>query len=102
MPLLIGCTAKPSITDETIIKITISQGKMKPQEMAFSFNQEKTLLITSDVAAELHIHGYEIKQELSPDQITNISFITNLAGRYPMELHLGDNELEIGSLSVYP
>jgi hypothetical protein len=46
-----------------------------------------TLVVTSDVADEVHVHGYDMEQELSPGQPAEIVFDATIPGVFEAELH---------------
>lgn len=45
------------------------------------------LSITSDVADEVHVHGYEITRAVSPGQALQIEFVADQPGVFEVELH---------------
>jgi hypothetical protein len=46
-----------------------------------------TLVVTSDVADEVHLHGYDEEAELSPGQPTEIELDATIPGVFEVELH---------------
>ncbi|TFV65494.1 hypothetical protein E4P40_26365 [Blastococcus sp. CT_GayMR20] len=46
-----------------------------------------TLAITSDVADEVHVHGYELTADLAPGQPASITFEATIPGVFEVELH---------------
>ena len=46
-----------------------------------------TLVVTSDVADEVHVHGYDVEQELSPGQPAEIVLDATIPGVFEVELH---------------
>ncbi len=48
----------------------------------------------------MHVHGYDLEEEIEPDEPTKISFEADLTGRFPVENH--DTEAELGALVVEP
>jgi hypothetical protein len=46
-----------------------------------------TLTITSDVADEVHLHGYDLEAELTPGTPAEITFDATLPGVFEVELH---------------
>jgi heme/copper-type cytochrome/quinol oxidase subunit 2 len=46
-----------------------------------------TLVVTSDVADEVHLHGYDIEKELAPGKPTTLQFTASLTGVFEVELH---------------
>ena len=59
-----------------------------------------TFRITSDKPLEFHLHGYEIEQEIEPDEPTELQFDATITGRFAIEDHNSDTEL--GMLLVQP
>jgi hypothetical protein len=46
-----------------------------------------TITITSDVADEVHLHGYDLEAELTPGSPAQLSFDATLPGVFELELH---------------
>jgi hypothetical protein len=46
-----------------------------------------TLVITSDVADEVHVHGYDLETELAPGKPVELSFDATIPGVFEVELH---------------
>jgi heme/copper-type cytochrome/quinol oxidase subunit 2 len=75
-----------------------------------------TLNITTDVAGEFHLHGYDVKLDLSPGPSQRMELVANATGNFPIEFHeaVGGNHEEgsgeenelwqytLGSLQVLP
>jgi hypothetical protein len=51
---------------------------------------------------EIHVHGYEIEQEVSGTQPVTVSFTAEIAGGFEIEAHSADDEFEIAELRVNP
>ncbi|MGH8482369.1 MAG: hypothetical protein ACRES8_07905, partial [Nevskiaceae bacterium] len=62
--------------------------------------QQITLRVRSDVADELHVHGYELTAPLPAGEPVALTFIAARAGRFEVELHHSHREL--GVLEVQP
>ncbi len=45
------------------------------------------MIWTTDEAAELHIHGYDIRFEISPDVPAEVSFTAHATGRFAVTSH---------------
>jgi hypothetical protein len=45
------------------------------------------LVVTSDVADEVHLHGYDIEKELSPGTPVTLQFDATITGVFEVELH---------------
>ena len=65
------------------------------------------MIWTADAAVELHIHGYDIRIEVSPDVPTEISFLAHATGRFAVTSHgFGDQDGHghetLAYIEVYP
>ena len=46
-----------------------------------------TLEVTSDVADQVHVHGYDVEKELTPGTPVTLQFDATIAGIFEVELH---------------
>ena len=61
------------------------------------------LAVSSDEDAELHIHGYEIEDELVAGQVTRVGFRADIDGRFEIEAHAHTSgDIPLAELSVQP
>jgi hypothetical protein len=63
--------------------------------------------VTSDVRAEVHIHGYELTEEVVAGQTARLRFPASLDGVFEIELHLHagaeeGSEVQVAELKVTP
>ena len=58
------------------------------------------VVVTSDVSDEVHVHGYDLKRNVTPAKPARIAFVAKLPGRF--ELELEERGLQIGELTVEP
>lgn len=63
--------------------------------------------LTSDVPAEVHVHGYELTEEVQADQTARLDFRASLEGAFEIELHLHagadeGSEVQVAELKVTP
>lgn len=56
--------------------------------------------VASDEAEEIHVHGYDIEDEVQPGKPLSVSFKATITGVFEVEFH-GSGE-QIGQLSVEP
>lgn len=61
---------------------------------------EVVLVVTSDEADEVHVHGYDLYRDLVPGTTARIAFVATLPGRFEIELH--HRGTQIGDLTVRP
>ena len=79
----------------------ITAGKIVgPPAMLAREGEQVTLRIRSDVADELHVHGYDLSAPLPAGEEVALRFIAARAGRFEVELHRAHREL--GALEVQP
>jgi hypothetical protein len=56
--------------------------------------------VRSDVADEVHVHGYDLKADVAPGKPVRIEFVATLTGRFEIELEGGGKQ--IAQLTVLP
>ena len=55
-----------------------------------------------DQLTELHLHGYDIKLNISPGQPEKMIFEAQIAGRFPVGIHGSGSHGKIIYLEIYP
>ena len=58
------------------------------------------LIVTSDVADHVHVHGYDLVRDLEPGERARMVFGARLPGRFVIELE--DRHAQIAELTVRP
>ena len=58
------------------------------------------LLVSADVADEVHLHGYDISRDVAPGRPARITFRATITGRFEVELE--DRGFQIADLEVQP
>ena len=61
---------------------TITGGGRIPVKLGTSV----TLKVTSDVADEVHVHGYDLMQDVTPDAPATVTFDATIPGVFEVEL----------------
>jgi hypothetical protein len=59
-----------------------------------------TILVESDVADEVHVHGYDLKRMVAAGRSAGITFTASTPGRFEIELE--GPHLQLAELSVQP
>jgi hypothetical protein len=70
----------------------------RPKRLRVTQGRTLLLTVTSDVADEVHVHGYDIARPVSPGRPTRIRFVASTTGRFEIELehaHVQIAELEV-------
>ena len=90
-------SATPNVYD-----IVVRGGRRISEPAVLKVHQgdDVKIRITSDVADEFHLHGYNLHVPVSPERSAVLQFTAKLTGRFTYELHKLGNEL--GALEVYP
>jgi cytoskeletal protein RodZ len=68
------------------------------QDHEVAEGDEVLLVVTSDVADEVHLHGYDLPAAVAPGQPARIRFDANLVGEFEIELE--ERGVPIGNLVV--
>jgi FtsP/CotA-like multicopper oxidase with cupredoxin domain len=69
--------------------IAIKDRKVEAAASVIRVTQGDTveIVLTGDEAAELHLHGYDLKVSLTSNVPATIKFTAKIAGRFPLEAH---------------
>jgi preprotein translocase subunit SecF len=96
-------TATTTATAEpTFVNVTVRGGEVLggPKVYDVPFEQRVILTVTSDLADEVHVHGYDLMKDVAAGGTVKFSFVTTLSGSFEFELE--DAHLRLGELSVAP
>jgi hypothetical protein len=83
-------TAEPSSTPTAqLIEVTYAGGQVTgvDSRVAVALGEQVLLRITSDVAEEIHIHGYDLYLDVPAGGTAEQTFTADLPGAYEVELH---------------
>jgi alanyl-tRNA synthetase len=71
------------------IEVTFTHGKAGGDtgRVQVAKGTSVSLVVTSDVADEVHLHGYDIEKELSPGKPVTLQFDATITGVFEVELH---------------
>ena len=86
--------ADPYAFDIVIEGTTVTGGG----RISVPFGETVTLRFTSDVADEIHIHGYDIYVDLEPGVQAEVSFVADIPGLVEIETH--NSHLVIANLEA--
>jgi hypothetical protein len=72
-----------------VFTYTIADGVAEPPLEQHTVDQGSTVRIevTSDVADELHMHGYDVETEMTPGEVAVLEFTADMTGRFALETH---------------
>jgi hypothetical protein len=82
-------TGRTAAAEGRRIEVTMSGGQVSGDtgRVQVTQGEQVSLVITSDVADEVHVHGYELEQELAPGTPTTLTFDATVPGVFEVELH---------------
>jgi hypothetical protein len=97
-PAATTASAQPDVVR---IEIVVA-GDAAPTVRRFSVQQGKRveLVVRSELADEVHVHGYDLMGDVAPGNPLTISFSATAPGRFEIELE--QHALEIAELEVRP
>src|SRR4051794_19372011 len=95
-------TAKASPAVQSF-RISVQNGKAVGGQRTLKVKKgdRVRIIVTSDVAAEAHLHGYEIEKELAKDTPTVFALEADIDGVFRLELHT-EPEQVLAELQVAP
>ena len=104
---LAACTAA---LNASILLLVTSCGGGDPQNLTFEVSihersvdetssvlvakqdDKVTIVVSSDELLNFHLHGYDIKKEVKPEEATTIHFIAKATGSFPFTIHTSEEK----------
>lgn len=89
LSLLLMAACGGGTPEDVSFDLAIADGGLAGDESTFVAKQDDTvtLNLTSDAHGEVHIHGYDLTQDVGPGESSSITFLADATGRYAMEFH---------------
>lgn len=86
----------------TVARIRLKDGKPVGGEQAIEVRKgdRVRLVVTSDAAGEIHVHGYDLEREAAPGSPARFNFVADIDGRFEVEAHATDTR--IAEITVNP
>jgi len=93
---------KPSTTKPAVATIVVKGGEPAGgvQELEYVRGEQVRLQVKSDVAEEVHVHGYDLIEEVAPGRLASFSFPADIEGGCEVELE--GSAMQIAELTVLP
>ena len=95
-------TVEPTPADPVELVVIIRDGE--PVDGIVRAEAQKgepvVVIVRSDVADEVHVHGYDLMADVAPGKPARIEFAADLTGRFEIELE--DRGKQIAQLTVLP
>jgi len=92
--------SKPEETKPTTIVVKGGQPVGGIQDLEFTSGEEIQFQVRSDVAEEIHVHGYDVIEEVAPGKDVEFDFPAEIEGGFEVELE--GAHVQIAELTVRP
>ena len=98
-------TTAPAATvpaEPTTLAIVVRGGRPTGgiQRVSVSKGERVVIVVTSDIADEIHVHGYDLSAAVEADGSVEIPFTATVIGRFEVELE--ERGIELAELDVRP
>ncbi|MFO7573515.1 MAG: hypothetical protein R6W48_13080 [Gaiellaceae bacterium] len=93
---------EPAAEPVTVVRITVRDGKVAGgiRRVTVQRGDEVRLVVASDVADEVHLHGYDRTADVAPGAPARIAFVASIPGRFEVELE--ERGIQIADVQVRP
>lgn len=97
-----GTTTASTPAAPAATRIELQDGKPVggKQAIEVSKGDRIRLVVSSDAAGEIHVHGYDLEQEAAPGRPARFDFVADIDGRFEVESHATDTQ--IAEITVNP
>lgn len=89
-PTVVPPSPSPAATPTgTVIEVTYAAGELTGVEprVDVPLGEQVVLRVTSDVAEEIHVHGYDLYADIPAGGTGEVAFTADIPGAYEIELH---------------
>lgn len=106
-----GAAAPPTTSEESapkdggepaVLTIVVRNGEPVGgvTELEYDAGEQVRFRVRSDAADEIHVHGYDVEEEIPAGGTATLSFPADIEGIFEVELH--ESEAQIAELRVNP
>lgn len=87
--VLLWALAGNASGEDRTFDLVYHEAEGSPKPGVFSVLQGDGVLvrISSDAPLHIHLHGYDIERDISPNIATSLRFVATATGRFPIEIH---------------
>ena len=80
-------SASPAEAAGERVEITVEGGQVRgPGTVTLDAGTEVTLAVTSDTADHIHVHGYDLVQDIAAGETAELTFTADIPGVFEVEL----------------
>jgi hypothetical protein len=111
-----GTTTSPTITEPSVpppprpppppppaqVRITVRGGKPVGgiRQVTVTRGRRVVLIVTSDVADHVHLHGYDMMRDVAPGRPARLAFTAKIVGT--VEVELEDHRVPLARITTQP
>ena len=94
-PATVGSSPPTTSSTGTVLSVTVRGGSVVEggSRQRATLNQSVTIRVTSDVADEVHVHGYEKRFPVAAGQRGEVTFVANIPGVFEVEFEKSHKQL---------
>ena len=95
-------TTEPEVEKPTVVRVTVVDGAPTGGIVRATVDQgdRVRLVVTSDVADEIHLHGYDVSRDVAAGGTVTLAFRASIPGRFEAELE--ERGVQIADITVEP
>ncbi|HZN21994.1 MAG TPA: hypothetical protein VFB57_05490 [Gaiellaceae bacterium] len=95
-------TTEPEVEKPTVVRVTVVDGAAEGGIVRATVGQgdRVRLVVTSDVADEIHLHGYDVSRDVAAGGTVTLAFRASIPGRFEAELE--ERGVQIADITVEP
>jgi hypothetical protein len=95
-------TTEPEVEKPTVVRVTVVNGAPEGGIVRATVDQgdRVRLVVTSDVADEIHLHGYDVSRAVAAGGAVTLAFRASIPGRFEAELE--ERGVQIADITVEP
>jgi copper(I)-binding protein len=95
-------TTEPEVEKPTVVRVTVVDGAPKGGIVRVTVDQgdRVRLVVASDVADEIHLHGYDVSRDVAAGGTVTLAFRATIPGRFEAELE--DRGVQVADITVEP
>jgi hypothetical protein len=88
---LSGALTGADAAEEVTYALTIANGRVPDNMRLIRVKQNDVVKLewSTDKPMSVHLHGYDIEQEVKPGTVTAMTFTARATGRFTVEPHIG-------------
>lgn len=79
---------QPAIASEQVVSVTYAGGSVQGgvSRTPVQLGRKVRLVVNSDVADEIHVHGYDLKAQVPAHGVGTVEFVADQSGVFEVEL----------------